>query len=162
MLVLTVRTTSRAFVMLWNGALIVPGFASLPSGETKYPVSVPPAPAVAPLPPAPMPGAPPALPVAPPAAGAPPVPPLTTPPAPATEASVGAAASSCPETPAVPPTCGWDDAWQATVKSAAAKPAARRTETFVGTPIVVSRSAFVYRKHPDAARVALPRRPAVE
>ena len=110
MLVLTVRTTSRAFVMVWNGALIVPGFASLPSGETKYPVSVPPAPAVAPLPPAPLPVAPPALPVAPPAAGAPPVPPLTAPPVPATAASVGAPASSCPETPAVPPACGCDDA----------------------------------------------------
>jgi hypothetical protein len=36
MLPLIVRTTSRAFAMVWNGAATVPGFVSLPVGETKY------------------------------------------------------------------------------------------------------------------------------
>jgi hypothetical protein len=34
MLALTVRTTSRAFVIVRNGAAIVPGLLSLPVGET--------------------------------------------------------------------------------------------------------------------------------
>ena len=34
MLAFTVRTTSRALVMVKNGALIVPALASLPAGDT--------------------------------------------------------------------------------------------------------------------------------
>jgi hypothetical protein len=34
MLLFTVRTTSRAFVTVRNGALMLPGFASLPDGDT--------------------------------------------------------------------------------------------------------------------------------
>ena len=34
MLALTVRTTSRALVTVRNGALMLPGLASLPDGDT--------------------------------------------------------------------------------------------------------------------------------
>jgi hypothetical protein len=34
MLPVTVRTTSRALVIDWNGALSDPGFVSLPEGDT--------------------------------------------------------------------------------------------------------------------------------